>query len=116
MYPKIDCTDVDYLNPQKWSWIEMQFNGSIPIGNNERYRIPLLIGDVFGISWGEFQDLDRMIKTSLWVLINGKVFKLNEGSLNSSDMLDQFFQLDKSVFKDVTIQYLRNLKLEKLCI
>ena len=106
----IDWTDKDKFSPEKWTWLELLIDFVIPVGDHWYNSdldsdLKLKKGDIFAVSFGEYQDTDKHIKECLWLIYNDKLMAcpyLNETKLGGK------------VFTDVTINIKRLQKLNQI--
>ena len=113
----IDWTDKDKFSPEKWTWLELLIDFVIPIGdhwyNSNLYRyLELKKGDIFAVSFGEYQDTDNHIKECLWMIYNGKLMACPY--LSTNIILTNETKQGGKVFTDVTLNIKRLQKLNQI--
>ena len=118
IFTKIDWRDEDKFSPEKWIWLECLCDFNIPVGHINWFKLFHVYhweckkGDVFALSFGEYQDTDKRIKDCLW-----GVFK---GELQPCPALTpEFLELNEikkggKVFADVTLNIKRLQKLNQI--
>jgi len=76
---KINWSDEDKFLPEKWTWLECLCDFNIPVGHINWKTVQHEAvwecekGDVFALSWGEYQDTDKQIKMCLWGFYKGEL-------------------------------------------
>ena len=113
----IDWRDKDKFSPEKWTWLELLTDFSIPIGDhwynsNLDTNLELKKGDIFAVSFGEYQDNDNHIKECLWLIYNGKLMALKY--LSPKFLEANELKSGGKVFVDITINIKRLHKLNQI--
>lgn len=116
--PKINWIDKEnILNPEKWVWLELLMDFSIPYGviNPNQDCIDAWDckkGDVIAVSLGDYQDFDKSIRTSVWAYFNNDIQicpALSVGFINANTITN-----GGKLFADVTVNVKRLVKLNKI--
>ena len=118
LFTKIDWRDEDKFSPEKWIWLECLCDFNIPVGHiikpiDKHEKVwKCEKGDVFALSYGEYQDTDKKIKMCLW-----GVYK---DELQPCQVLTpEFIEINEikkggKVFADVTLNIKRLQKLNQI--
>lgn len=116
VFNTIDWTDENKFSPEKWTWLELLTDFSIPIWGDTIHHtdqtLDLKKGDIFAVSFGEYQDTDKHFKECLWLFHNGKLTALKY--LNPEFLELNELKSGGKVFADVTVNIKRLHKLNQI--
>ena len=118
VFTKIDWCDENKFSPEKWTWLECLCDFNIPVGhldwyNDKHNRVwECEKGDIFAISFGEYQDTDKQIKMCMWSVFNGDFQPCPA-------LTPEFIEINEigkggKVFADVTLNIKRLQKLNQI--
>jgi len=131
VFPKIDWSDEDKFLPEKWTWLECLCDFNIPVGHinstaawsrgfgpvggfNDKHEKVWKCekGDVFAISYGEYQDTDKQLKMCLWGVYKGELQPCP--ALTPEFIEINEIKMGGKVFADVTLNIKRLQKLNQI--
>ena len=125
VFPKIDWLDENKFSPDKWIWLECLSDFNIPVGHinstaawnrgfNDKHKKVWKCekGDVFAISYGEYQDTDKQLKMCLWGVYKGELQPCP--ALTPEFIEINEIKMGGKVFADVTLNIKRLQKLNQI--